>query len=100
MLGWMRRKREERKARLEEARKIAAEATALDSKRKEQLLQCKKNVLDILDSGNLHPEFFVVGPEDAKFACNLILSVPSVEISADKRGRNGHGTPPLISRWL
>ena len=53
MLGWMRRKREERKARLEEARKIAAEATALDSQRKEQLLQCKKNVLDILDSGNL-----------------------------------------------
>ena len=211
MLDWMRRTAIERRARHEEERRRAAEAAALELQRKEQLVQCKKNVLDILDSGNLprginfiveggelpfkfqksehllwvfssveyleqttrraiegrsagvsvrvakgvsvrigqsrgtpveydevvtrgigllavttkhvyfkgdrrslripfgkivsvelvsverpsdgvgitrdrasgHSEFFVVGPEDAKFACNLILSVPSVEISAD-----------------
>ncbi len=35
------------------------------------------------DRASGHPEFFVVGREDAEFACDLILSVPSVEISAN-----------------
>ena len=168
MLQWMKRRTEERKARLEEERQWT-----------ERLRRYKKNVLDILDSGNLpggidfivnggkppfvfhksehllwmfssveyleqqtrlgedevvrrgigllavttkhvyfkgdrrslripfskivsvergsdgvgitrdrasgHPEFFVVGPEEAGFAYNLILLVPSVEISADSK---------------
>ncbi|MDE0035807.1 MAG: hypothetical protein OXU75_22095 [Deltaproteobacteria bacterium] len=35
------------------------------------------------DRASGHPEFFVVGREDAEFACDLILSVPSVEISGN-----------------
>ena len=205
MLAWTRKKAAERKARLEEKGRRAAEAAALERQQKERLFRYKKNVLDILDSGNLpggidftvngrelpfkfhksenllwlfssveyleqrtrremvgrsagvsirvvkgvsvrvgesrgirvesdevvsrgvgllavttkhvyfsgdrsfripfgkivsverlsdgvgitrdrvsgHPEFFVVGPEDAEFACDLILSVPSVEISTN-----------------
>ena len=37
------------------------------------------------DRASGHPEFFVVGPEEAGFAYNLILLVPSVEISADSK---------------
>lgn len=172
MLQWMKRKADERKARLEKERQ-----------RTGQLRQCKKNVLDTLDSGNLpgginfiveggklpfrfqksehllwvfpsveyleqetrrddgaisrgtgllaittkhiyfngdrrslripfgkivsvelvsvdgqrdgigitrdrasgQPDFFVVGHEDAEFARDLILSVPSVEISANSK---------------
>ena len=35
------------------------------------------------DRASGHPEFFIVGREDAEFAYDLILSVPSVEISAN-----------------
>ena len=35
------------------------------------------------DRASGHPEFFVVGREDAEFARDLILSVPSVEISGN-----------------
>ncbi len=85
MLQWMRRKADERKARLEKERQWT-----------EQLRQCKKNVLDILDSGNLPGgiNFIVEGgklPFRFQKSEHLLWVFPSVEFLEQETRREDDG---------
>ena len=60
MFEWLRKRAGERKAGLEEQRRRAEKTAALESQRKRKLHQCKRNVMDVLDSGHLPRMKFTV----------------------------------------